>query len=233
MIIAMRNRMSLINFDAGTDLTVYTDLLNTEMTWLFRKKLPAQVLFIPDAYEGVYYNSYLQKVIQIFSSFNVGIKLISDGNPADLIKNSVGIVAGGGSLQKLLEGVNNYKTTLKAALASGKPYLGWNEGAVLPCPYYVVPAVLPLTPTSLGATLTQTYTHFVDTDLNRLEIKNFLVNHKNATPQVNDVVCFVDHPGGSGIRLEDDIIALSYEGGSPGNPNPRFALGNVNQLITL
>jgi hypothetical protein len=233
MIIAMRNRMSLINFDAGTDLTVYTDLLCTEMTWLFRKKLPAQVLFIPDAYDGAFYNSYVQKVIQIFSSFGVGVKLISEGKPADLIKNSVCIVAGGGNLQKLLEGVNNYKNFLKEALASGKPYLGWNEGAVLPCPYYVVPAVMPLTPACLGGTLTQTYTHYLDSDINRLEIKNFLVNHKNDVTPVGQVVCFADHPGGSGIRLEDDIIALSYEGGSSGNPNLRFALGNVNQLITL
>ena len=233
MITPMQNRMSLINFDAGIDLAVFKDLLKSEMTWLFKDGLPKQVLFIPDAYDGAYYNSYIQKVVQIFASFKVGVNLISDGVPAELIKNSACIVVGGGSLEHLLLGVNGYKNALKSALASGKPYLGWNEGAVLPCPYYVAPAILPLTPTGLGATVAQTYTHFVDNDLNRLEIKNFLVNHKNGVPPVTDVVCFSDHPGGSGIRLEDDIIALSYGGGSTGGLNIRFALGNQNQLITI
>jgi hypothetical protein len=230
---AMQNRMSLINFDSGIDLPVYKDLLKSEMMWLFKELLPKQVLFIPDAYNGAYYNSYIQKVIQIFAAFKVGIKLISDGIPEELIKSSEGIVVGGGSLEHLLLGVNGYKSTLKSVLASGKPCLGWNEGAVLPCPYYVVPAVLPITPACLGGAATQTYTHYIDSDLNRMEIKNFLVNHKNSVPPVKDVVCFSDHPGGSGIRLEDDIIALSFEGGSGGNPNLRFALGNQNQLITV
>jgi hypothetical protein len=233
MINTMRNRMSLFNFSVSSDVNVFGGFIQSEMMWLFKNVLPKEVLFIPDAYNGVYYNSYIQEVIQIFSSFKVGVKLISDGNPAELIKNSQGIVVGGGSLEQLLAGVNRYKNYLKEALATGKPFLGWNEGAVFPCPYYVVPAVLPVTPSCLGATSTQTYTHFVDSDLNRLEIKNFLVNHKNDVPSVKDVICFSDHPGGSGIRLEDDIIALSYGGGPGSGPNIRFALGSSNELITI
>lgn len=233
MINTMRNRMSLFNFSVSTGVSVFKELIQSEMLWLFKNVLPKEVLFIPDAYVGLYYNSYLQEVKGIFSSFNVGMSLISDGNPAKLITNAQCIIAGGGSLEQLLEGVNSYKNYLKDALASGKPYLGWNEGAVLPCPYYVVPAVLPMTPSCLGATPVQTYTHYVDSDLNRQEIKNFLVNHKNDVPGVSQVVCFADHPGGSGIRLEDDIIALSYGDGPGSAPNIRFALGSSNQLITL
>jgi hypothetical protein len=232
MITAMQKRLSLFNFSESTDVNVFGGFIKSEMIWLFDKALPAQVLFIPDAYDGAYYNSYLQEVKGIFSSFNVGVNLISDGNPAKMIGGAQCIVVGGGSLEKLLEGVKGYKNYLKEALAKGIPYLGWNEGAVLPCPYYVVPAVLPVTPSCLGSTLVQTYTHYVDSDLNRLEIKNFLVNHKNDVPPLKKVVCFKDHPGGSGIRLEDDIIALSYEGGPGSGPNLLFSLGSSNQLIT-
>ncbi len=220
----MQNKMSLINFDVSNDLTVYSGLLNKEMIWLFNNRLPAQVLFIPNAYNGAYYNSYIQKVIQTFASFKVGVKLITDGNPADLIKLSQCIVVGGGSLEKLLEGVNNYKQNLKVAISGRKPFLGWNEGAVLPCPAYVVPAVLPVSPKCLGATLSQIYAHYVDSDLNRMEIRNFLLNHQNDVPPIAKVICLPDRPGGSGIRLEDDVIALDYAGDSPVDPTIQFTL---------
>lgn len=229
----MQNKMSLINFNAGTGLSVLENLLIQELKWLLKIEKSPQVLFIPDAYDGAYYNSYLQEVKEIFSINGGSVTLTTEGDPATMIKAANCIVVGGGSLKKLLEGVNSYKNILKTALKNGIPYLGWNEGAVLPCPYYIFPAVLPLTPVCLGATSPQVHTHYIDSDLNREEIGNFLVNHKNTVPSVKEVICFSDHPGGSGIRLEDDNIALSYGNGSGSGPNLRFALDQSGHLITL
>jgi peptidase E len=228
---AMQNRMSLINFNASNDLGVYTNLIYAEMMWLFKRKLPSQILFIPHAYDGNYYNSYIQSVIQVFGSFNVGVQLITDGKPPELIKGAAGIVAGGGSLEKLLQGVNSYKTYLIAALSNRRPYLGWNEGAVLPSPAYVVPAVLPVNPKCLGVTRYQFYAHYVDTDLNRFEIRNFLLNHKSDNPPVTQVICLPDEPGGSGMRLEDDVIGLDFAGGTPVDPSLKFSLNALDQLM--
>ena len=222
----MKNKLSLWSFDSDNDLSLYSGLIKSEMMWLFNNRLPSEILFIPYAYDGDYYSTYIQNVKQVFASFKVGLKLITDmEDPVDAIKASYGIVTGGGgSLEKLLAGVDPYKEELLNALVNYKPYLGWNEGAVLPCPSYVVPALLPTGSKCLGATLLQIYPGYVDSDENRYDIKNFLLNHKYDDPPIKKVKCLASQPGGGGVRLQDDIIAIDYAGGTPPVPNPLFTL---------
>ena len=227
----MSRKMSLISFDASNDLSVFADLLFSEMNFLFSEMLPQKVLFIPYGYDKACYSSYIQQVIKVFGSFNVGVKIITDGNPTDMIKEAPCIVVGGGSLEKILEGVASYASFLAVALKNGKPFLGWNEGAVLPCPAYLLPALLPIYPKCLGVTPLQIYPLYCDSDVNRFDIKNFLINHKNDVPPITSVVCLSGGPGGSGIRLEDDIIKVNFAGGSPANPNLQFTLGPGDHLI--
>jgi hypothetical protein len=224
--------MSLLDFDACNDLSVFTDLFIPELKYLCDKALPKEVLFIPYGYEGDYYSSYIQEVIKVFKSFNVGVKIITDGDPAALIKAAQCIVVGGGSLEKILEGVAGYKSYLCTALMNGKPYLGWNEGAVLPSPSYLVPALLPTYQKGLAVTSLQIYAHYIDSDLTRFDIKNFLLNHKNDTPPIRKVFCLSDRPGGSGIRLEDDVIGVNFAGGTVENPGLQFILDSAGRLIS-
>jgi len=170
----------------------------------------------------------------VFAGFRVTLKLITDvADPVKAINLADGIVVGGGgSLEKLLEGIERYKKELWNALINKKPYLGWNEGAVLPSPSYVEPAVLATGSKCLGATLLQLYPRYVDSDLNRYEIKNFLLNHKNDIPPIKKVMCLASQPGGGGVRLEDDIISIDYAGGSQVIENTLFGLSGA-QLVTL
>lgn len=227
-------RFSLWSFDNDDDLSLYSGLIKSEMNWLFEYKLPPEVLFIPYAFDGDYYNTYIQDVKQVFASFKVGVRLITDmPDPVDAIKASYCIVVGGGgSLEKLLTGIDPYKGELLAALVNYKPYLGWNEGAVLPCPSYVVPSLLPTGSKCLEATPLQIYPEYVDTDENRFDIKNFLLNHRYDIPPIKKVKCLASQPGGGGVRLQDDIIAIDFAGGTPPVPNPLFAL-SAGQLVIL
>jgi hypothetical protein len=228
----MQNKLSLWSLDTNNDLRMFSGLIHSEMMWLFSKQLPKEILFIPHAFDGEYYNSYIQSVKEVFASFGVGVILITDGDPVALLKASKGIViGGGGSLEKLMEGIEHYSNELKMALSGKKPYLGWNEGAVLPSPYYIVPSLLATGPKCLGATLYQLYPEYVDSDPNRFEIKNFLLNHLGDATAIKKVKCLSSQPGGGGVRLEDDVIALDFAGGSPAIPNPLFTLNASGQLV--
>jgi hypothetical protein len=196
-------RLSLTDFDSNENLHLYNELLTTEIKWLFKGKYPADVLFIPYAYDGAYYNTYIKKVRDLFKVFGITVRLMTEGDPAELIRTANGIVIGGGDLAKLLTGIVNYLDLLKARIQSGVPYLGWNEGSVAASPYYLVPPIIPASSRCIGAINKQIYCHYVDTTENRIEIGNFLSNHEGEQPPVTEVVCLKIKPGGSGIRLED------------------------------
>jgi hypothetical protein len=228
----MQNRLSLWSLDIEDDLGVYAGLIKSEMMWLFNSKLPQDILFIPYAYDGNYYSTYIQNIKHLFATFRVDVKLITDvADPSLAIKAASGImVGGGGSLEKLLLGIDRYKTDLLKAISSGKPYLGWNEGAVLPSPSYVEPALLATGSKCLGATSIQFYPEYIDSDLKRFDILNFLLNHKIDIPPIKKVKCLSSQPGGGGVRLEDDIISIDFAGGSPAVPNILFTQSS-GQLI--
>jgi peptidase E len=228
---AMSNKMSLINLDANYGLSVFSDFIRGEMIWLYKGSLPKEVLFIPFAYNGTLYNSYIQDVKNLFGQWGVSVRLINNDEAPMLIDNASGIVMGGGDLTKFLTGVIGYMNLLKKVLVSGKPCLAWNEGGVAVSPAYVVPSVIPISSKCIGATKYQVYTHYLDSPANRLEIKNFLINHKNDVPPIQEVVCLVDSPGGSGIRLEDDNVGLVYGQTNPTNLTQRYTLGNIDQLM--
>lgn len=225
----VRNKMSLLNFDASLDLTSYSNILGTEMSWLFKgTALPAQALFIPDAYAGPNLNQYIQAVRQVFSTLHINITLISEGDPVQLLKNASCIVVGGGNIEKLLKAVDRYKSALKDAIARKVPYLGWNEGAVLASPGYVVPDPIPGYPDCLAATNYQYLMNFVDNSTSRNKMKDFLLRHQATTPAVTSVYSLVNASGGSGIRLEDDIVAIDYAGNSTVNPALKFTLSDLS-----
>ncbi len=201
-------RLSLTNFDSNENLSLYEELLSEEIMWLFNRKYPLEVLFIPYAYDGGFYNTYIQKVRTIFGKFGIQVKLLTAGNPGDLINAASAIIVGGGSLSKLLAGTVNHFDILRYKIQKGTPYLGWNEGSVLVSPYYVIPPLMPVSSTCLGVIPKQIYCHYQDTSQNRVEINNFFVNHANDEVPVTEVICLKNRPGGSGIRLEDDGAGL-------------------------
>ncbi len=219
-------KLSLTDFDSNENILLYKKFLKNEVTWLFNKKYPAEVLFIPHGYDGNYYNTYVQRVLEIFRELGINVRLMTAGDPVQLIRNAYGIVVGGGDLSKLLIGIADYLDILKEKIQSGTPYLGWNEGSVAASPYYVVPPIIPVSPRCIGAIGKQFYCHYVDTTENRNEIENFLINHANEVPPVTEVVCTKVKPGGSGIRLEDDGSAL-LDSCIPGTIPPlRFTYSN-------
>jgi peptidase E len=232
MIIIMKRRMTLVNLDAHYDILGFSDFLIPEIKWRFKNASVSEVLFVPYAYDGSLYNTYIQDVKKLFALAKVTVKIITDGDPASLIKSAAGLVIGGGNLEKLLEGIVTHLPLLKERLTSAVPYLGWNEGGVAASPSYVVPAVIPVSPKCIGVTDFQLYTHFVDSPPNRLEIKNFLLNHKNDNPPIEKVYCMTDGPGGGGIRLEDDNEGLCYGPGSDPSSIIRFGLSGGN-LVTV
>ncbi|MBW6461344.1 MAG: hypothetical protein K0B08_12300 [Bacteroidales bacterium] len=85
----------------------------------------------------------------------ISIKIITEGDPLKLIKSAECIITGGGSLENLLTGIDGYKSVLQAALLARIPFIGWNEGALMVCPSYVVPGPITGYPYCLGATYHQ------------------------------------------------------------------------------
>lgn len=223
-------KLSLTNFDSNENLSLYEGLLKGEIEWLFNRKYPAEVLFIPHAYDGNYYNTYIQKVRTIFGKLGIQVRLLTQGNPADLIIAASAIVIGGGSLSKLLSGTVSYFDILKAKIQAGTPYLGWNEGSVLVSPYYVVPPLIPVSSTCIGAIQKQIYCHYVDTSANRVEINNFFINHVNDQVPVTEIICLKNKPGGTGIQLEDDGAGLLYNVIPGTDPPTVFAFKNGNTI---
>jgi len=230
--IIMKRRMTLTNLDAGFGILNFSDFLVPEIKRRFTDARVNEVLFIPYAYNESLYNTYIRDVIELFALAKVNVRLITEGDPATMIQNAKGLVIGGGDMEKLLEGLVMHLSLLKQKIAAAVPYMGWNEGSVAASPSYVVPAVIPVSPRCIGAIDFQIYTHYVDSPPNRLEIKNFLLNHRNDNPPVLEVYCMTDEPGGSGIRLEDDNEGLIYGPGSDPSSIIKFKLSGLN-LVTF
>jgi peptidase E len=203
-------KLSLVNFDSNSSLSLYSNLLRNETAWLFNKNYPKEILFISHAYNGNYYNTYIQQVRNIFGLMGIAVRLLTEGDPTALIQDAQGIVVGGGDLRKLLTGIVDHLVLLKGKIQAATPYLGWNEGSVAVSPFYIVPPIIPESPHCIGAIPYQMYCHYVDSTENRLEINSFFINHQNDSIPINRVICQKDGPGGSGIRLEDDGSGLLY-----------------------
>lgn len=203
-------KMSLINFDSNDNLPLYTKFITEQTGWLYGNKFPSRMLFIPQGYDGMYYNTYIQQVRTIFQNMGIGVQLITDGDPGPLIGDAEGIVVGGGDLDKLLSATVSYLPLLKDKIRQGTPYLGWNEGSVFASPYYVVPPIIPASTVCIEAIHIQMVCHFMDTPANRLEISNFCMNHQQDAIPISEIVCLKDGANGSGIQLEDDGSGMLY-----------------------
>jgi peptidase E len=222
------NKLTLINLEKSFDPTPYSYIFGTEMTWLFKgRALPANVLFIPDAYNGPDLIKYINLVKQVFLSLGINIILISETDPIPQLRDAKCIVVGGGSMEKLLRGIDKYKNELIAALLRKVPFLGWNEGAVLVCPGYVVPDPIPGFPNGLAVTNYQYFMNFDNSVVAKAKMLDFLKKHETTTPSVTAIYALVNTSGGTGVRLEDDIVAIDYGGNSPVNPTKKFTQGDL------
>lgn len=222
------NKLTLINLEKGFDLTAYSNIIGTEMNWLFKgKPLPAEVLFIPTAYNGPDLQKYIDLVIQVFRSLGINVVLISETDPIPQFNDVKCIVVGGGSLEELLRGIANYQNALLAAILRKVPFLGWNEGALLVSPGYVVPDPIPGFPNSLGATKFQYFFNFDNSVASRQKMKDFLQRHETSAPVISEIYALVNSPGGTGVRLEDDIVAIDYGGNSPVDPTIKFTKNDL------
>jgi len=227
----LTNRMSLLNLDKGFDLDHYIGIIGTEIKWLFNNSSPKEILFIPHAYDGADLVLYLQQVRKLFAALGISVKNITEGDPLKLIKSAECIVAGGGSLKELLKGIDSYKSVLKAAFQARIPFIGWNEGAVMACPAYVVPDPIYGHPVCLGATINQLFVNFTETTYTREKMKTFLTEHQNSTPPIEQILALKDESGGTGIRLQDDNIGIDeYAGGTTIDPTQKYRLENLNAL---
>lgn len=217
------NLLTLINLEKGYDLPSYSYIIGTEINWLFKgSQPPTEALFIPDAYNGPEFLKYIDSVKQVFRTLGINIILISETDPIPQLKEVKFIVVGGGSLEKLLRGIDKYKSELLAAIRRKVPFLGWNEGALLTCPGYIVPDSIPGFPDCLGATNYQYFFNFDNSAASKQKMKDFLQRHETSTPPVTSIYALVNSPGGTGVRLEDDIVAIDYGGNSPIDPTIKF-----------
>lgn len=223
-------KMSLINFDSNDNLLLYTKFITEQTGWLYGNKFPSRILFIPQAYDGLYYNTYIQQVRSIFQVLGIEVQLITDGNPGTLLGEARGIVVGGGDLDTLLSATVSHLPLLKDKIKHGTPYLGWNEGSVFASPYYVVPPIIPVSSACIGAIPIQMVCHFVDTPANRVELSNFCMNHQQDAIPINEIVCLKDGANGSGIQLEDDGSGMLYHAIHGRTPPTVFVYQN-NMLI--
>ena len=226
----MTNKMSLLNLEAGFTTDHYSGIIATEIRWLFNNSIPMEILFIPHAYDGMDMGLYIQQVRQFFSAMGISIKIITEGDPVKLIKSSQCIVAGGGSLEKLLQGIGSYKSVLKAALQAKIPFIGWNEGAVMACPSYVVPDPIAGHPECLGATHYQFFVNFTETTYTLNKMKSFLTVHQSSDPHIEQILALKDKSGGTGIRLEDDNLGIDFAGGTTIDPTTRYRLSDLEAL---
>jgi hypothetical protein len=222
------NKLTLINLEKGFELNLYSYIIGTEINWLFKGSvLPSNVLFIPAAYNGPDFQKYIDIVKQVFQSMGITVIVLSNTDPIPQLQEAKCIVVGGGNLEKLLKGIAQYKSALLAAILRKVPYLGWNEGAVLVSPGYVVPDPVPGYPDGLGATSYQYFMNFDNSVAAKNKMLDFLKRRETSTPPVTAVYTLANTPGGTGVRLEDDIVAIDYGGNSPVDPTKKFTQGDL------
>jgi peptidase E len=204
----MRFKLSLTDLDVQVDFRNYEGFLRNEAKWLFQDAGITDVLFVPYAYNGSDYVSFIQQVERIFSVLSINITLITDGDPTAMIENAHGIVIGGNDLARLLIGIGsdiNFNK-LKYKIQSGTPCLGWNAGSVVVSPTYLEQPVIPVREDCIHAIREQINCHYVDSVYNRVIIENFLQNHIT----IPQAICLRDAPDGSGIRYEDRDDGIIY-----------------------
>jgi len=224
----MKRRMSLCNLDLDPFYAINSDFLKKEIEWLFHPLKLSDVLFIPYAYEGAYYNNYINQLRDLFNNFGMGFNVISQSaNRQQEISNAKAIVVGGGDHTKLLLGVQGLEQILKTRIQDGCPYLGWNEGGVVVSPSYVVPDVIPAGITGVNAVNFQIYCNYEDMASNRNEVRDFLLNNSS----VKYTVCMLNRPKGSGIRLEDEKAGTSVPNRPGSCGTIIFSMDDHNNLI--
>ncbi|MCF1458900.1 MAG: dipeptidase PepE [Shewanella sp.] len=89
-------------------------------------------LFIPFAGVSLNYDDYLERVKQGLGSLDIDIGSIHQfGDPHQALAQADGIMVGGGNTFHLLHELYRYDLvdTIKQAVASGKPYIGWSAGS--------------------------------------------------------------------------------------------------------
>jgi hypothetical protein len=157
-------------------------------------------------------------VSEIFAKAGIRLTDITSGDPAVLIAAAKFIVVGGGDIATFISRMNSLKSpvfdpyaAIKARVANGVPYIGWNEGSAIASPKYFVPPASTLIP-GINASPFQIICNYRDSAQNKSAIFNFL----NTNPGIKKAIAQVDQlkPDGTSVRLEDTgggIIASSTE----------------------
>jgi len=201
--------LSLMSFQDSYHVSVRDPLFQKELNWIFLKTgiQPSDALFISYAYKGDNYPAYFQQVYEIFAKTGIHLTDINSGDPAGLIAASKLIVVGGGDIATFISRMNSLKSpvfdpyaAIKARIADGVPYIGWNEGSAIASPKYFVPPASAVN-TGINASPFQIICNYRNSAQNKTAIFNFLMTN----PGIKKVIAEVDQlkPDGTSVRLED------------------------------
>ncbi len=90
------------------------------------------VLFIPYAGVSIGFDSYADKVEQVFSQLGYQLSSVHTyADPISAVNEAEAIVVGGGNTFCLLNSLyqNNILEAMRTRIASGVPYIGWSAGS--------------------------------------------------------------------------------------------------------
>jgi dipeptidase E len=184
-----------------------------------------RIAFVPYAAVEAQYDSYADKVAEVFSAMNK--ELVSTHREADPAKalNSVDAIAvGGGNTFLLIRAL--YRLNLIRAIGEkvrgGMPYVGWSAGGNVACPTVMttndMPIVEPPSMRALGLVPFQINPHYTEATIpghggesRDQRIAEFLTVHPNM-PVVGLREGSLLHVNGGSMRLEGNGMKLFRHG---------------------
>lgn len=196
--------------NAGEEYLIYPeDHIKT-----FLKDESRSLLFIPYAAVSFSYDEYEDKVKTRFNDWGYEITSIHKFNdPVKAIKNTKGIVVGGGNTFHLLFQLQKNKllTPIVKAVGKGIPYIGWSAGSNITCPTIMttndMPVIEPKTFSALHLLPFQINPHYVDSnphghagETREERINEFIEVHPD--------VYVAGLREGTGFHIENNIIHL-------------------------
>ena len=210
-----------MNFKDSYSVALKSQLFQNELNWIVAETgvRPPQALFIPYAFRGADYQLYFQEVYDVFNHAQITLIDINSGDPASLIAAAKMIVIGGGDITAFITKMKSLVTptfdpfvAIKNRVASGIPYIGWNEGSSVVSPKYFTPPSSIL-PNAFNASPYQIVCNYDRTDQNKAGIKTFLENNV----AIKKVICQVAKlkEDGSSVRLEESGGGMIDSGTAP------------------
>ncbi len=97
---------------------------------------PRRLAFVPYAAVTLSYNEYARRVRAALAPLGHTIESLHEGDPVEVLRESNGILVGGGNTFRLLEQMYHLDLLkrLRHKVLHGAPYIGWSAGANLACP---------------------------------------------------------------------------------------------------